>query len=128
MEELPTEQCGSDDMGPLVLNAFDLIILSQGLNLSALFDRRKMRVEGLSANRTSHFSVIVEIFQVAPTFIMVDIQKAAGDAEEYLKFYNNFCNNLDDIIWKPPDEMPNHGSPRPRVERDDYTGSCFCTI
>ncbi|KAL0368872.1 UNVERIFIED_CONTAM: CBL-interacting serine/threonine-protein kinase [Sesamum calycinum] len=144
-EELATEQCGSDDMGPLVLNAFDLIILSQGLNLSALFDRRKdslnhqtrfvsqrpakvvlssmevvaqsmgfkthirnykMRVEGLSANRTSHFSVIVEIFQVAPTFIMVDIQKAAGDAEEYLKFYNNFCNNLDDIIWKPPDEMP----------------------
>ncbi|KAL0366341.1 UNVERIFIED_CONTAM: CBL-interacting serine/threonine-protein kinase [Sesamum radiatum] len=144
-EELPTEQCGSDDMGPLVLNAFDLIILSQGLNLSALFDRRKdslkhqtrfvsqrpakvvlssmevvaqsmgfkthirnykMRVEGLSANRTSHFSVIVEIFQVAPTFIMVDIQKAAGDAEEFLKFYNNFCNNLDDIIWKPPDEMP----------------------
>ncbi|KAL0432640.1 UNVERIFIED_CONTAM: CBL-interacting serine/threonine-protein kinase [Sesamum latifolium] len=145
LEELPTEQCGSDDMGPLVLNAFDLIILSQGLNLSALFDRRKdslkhqtrfvsqrpakvvlssmevvaqsmgfkthirnykMRVEGLSANRTSHFSVIVEIFQVAPTFIMVDIQKAAGDAEEFLKFYNNFCNNLDDIIWKPPDEMP----------------------
>lgn len=27
-------------MGPLVLNAFDLIILSQGLNLASLFDRR----------------------------------------------------------------------------------------
>ncbi|KAK6130543.1 hypothetical protein DH2020_035724 [Rehmannia glutinosa] len=142
-EELPIEQCGNDDMGPLVLNAFDLIILSQGLNLSSLFDRRqdspkhqtrfvsqkpakvvlstmevvaqsmgfkthirnyKMRVEGLSANRTSHFSVIMEIFQVAPTFIMVDIQKAAGDADEYLKFYKNFCNKLDDIIWKHPDE------------------------
>lgn len=68
-----------------------------------------MRVEGLSANKASHFSVIMEvellpqflflmsflnpdnstlssqIFQVAPPFIMVDIQKAAGDAEEYLK-------------------------------------------
>ncbi|XP_042009795.1 CBL-interacting serine/threonine-protein kinase 8-like [Salvia splendens] len=64
----------------------------------------KMRVEGLSANKTLHFSVIMEIFQVAPPFIMVDIQKAAGDAEEYLKFYENFCNNLDDIIWRPPDE------------------------
>ncbi|KAL6511182.1 CBL-interacting serine/threonine-protein kinase 8 [Orobanche hederae] len=142
-DEIPNQQCGNDDMGPLILNAFDLIILSQGLNLSALFDRRKdslkhqtrfvsqrpakvvlssmevvaqsmgfkthirnykMRVEGLSADRTSHFSVIMEIFEVAPTFIMVDIQKAAGDAEEYLKFYNNFCNNLDDIIWKPSDD------------------------
>jgi hypothetical protein len=31
-----------DDEGPLTLNAFDLIILSQGLNLAALFDRRQV--------------------------------------------------------------------------------------
>ena len=30
-------------MGPLILNAFDLIILSQGLNLSALFERGEVR-------------------------------------------------------------------------------------
>ncbi|EEC70824.1 hypothetical protein OsI_02303 [Oryza sativa Indica Group] len=30
-----------DEAGPLTLNAFDLIILSQGLNLAALFDRRQ---------------------------------------------------------------------------------------
>ena len=29
-------------MGPLILNAFDLIILSQGLNLATLFDRGKV--------------------------------------------------------------------------------------
>ncbi|KAL2471461.1 CBL-interacting serine/threonine-protein kinase 8 [Abeliophyllum distichum] len=155
-EELPNEQCGNDDVGPLVLNAFDLIILSQGLNLSAIFDRRpdsvkhqtrfvsqkpakvvlstmevvaqsmgfkthirnyKMRVEGLSANRTSHFSVILEIFQVAPTFIMVDIQKAAGDADEYLKFYKNFYNNLDDIIWKPTDETSKPRITKPKSRR-----------
>ncbi|XP_075516802.1 CBL-interacting serine/threonine-protein kinase 8-like isoform X1 [Primulina tabacum] len=142
-EELPTEQQSHEDMGPLTLNAFDMIILSQGLNLASLFDRRKeslqhqtrfvsqkeakvvlssmevvaqsmgfkthirnykMRVEGLSANRTSHFSAIMEIFQIAPTFIMVDIQKAAGEADEYLKFYKKFCGNLDDIIWTLPDE------------------------
>ncbi|KAK2966623.1 hypothetical protein RJ640_029709, partial [Escallonia rubra] len=138
-EERADEQYRDEDAGPLVLNAFDLIILSQGLNLSAMFDRGqdsvkhqtrfvstkpakvvlssmevvaqsmgfkthirnyKMRIEGLSANKTSLFS----IFQVAPTFIMVDIQKAAGDAGEYLKFFKNFCNNLEDIIWRPPTE------------------------
>ncbi|OMP12193.1 hypothetical protein CCACVL1_00079 [Corchorus capsularis] len=142
-EEKGNEQPGNEDMGPLILNAFDLIILSQGLNLATLFDRGKdnmkyqtrfvsqkparvvlssmevvaqsmgykthirnykMRVEGLSANKTSHFSVILEVFEVAPTFLMVDIQKAAGDAADYLKFYKTFCSNLDDIIWKPPNE------------------------
>ncbi|KAK6940285.1 NAF domain [Dillenia turbinata] len=139
-EEQSTEQYGNEDTGPLLLNAFDLIILSQGLNLASLFDRGqdsvkhqtrfvsqkpakvvlssmevvaqsmgfkthirnyKMRVEGLSASKSAHFSVILEIFEVAPTFFMVDVQKAAGDSGEFLKFYKNFCSNLEEIIWKP---------------------------
>ncbi|CAN8230688.1 unnamed protein product [Cochlearia groenlandica] len=141
-EEHKDSHDGTGDTGPLTLNAFDLIILSQGLNLATLFDRGKdsmnhqtrfishkpanvvlssmevvsqsmgfkthirnykMRVEGLSANKTSHFSVILEVFKVAPTFLMVDIQNSAGDADEYLKFYKTFCGKLDDIIWKPAD-------------------------
>ncbi|KAG6786377.1 hypothetical protein POTOM_007977 [Populus tomentosa] len=137
------EQHGNEEMSPLILNAFDLIILSQGLNLAALFDRGqdslkhqtrfvskkpatvvlssmevvaqsmgfkthirnfKMRVEGLSADKAGHFSVILEVFEIAPTFLMVDIQRAAGDAAEFLKFYKNFCSNLEDIIWKPSTE------------------------
>ncbi|KAL4558969.1 hypothetical protein LXL04_031095 [Taraxacum kok-saghyz] len=140
-EEGGDEQQTDEDTGPLSLNAFDMIILSQGLNLSSMFDRGqdpvkhitrfvsqkpanivlssmevvaqsmgfkthirnyKMRVEGLSASKTCHFSVILEVFQVTSNFVMVDIQKAAGDGSEYLKFYKNFCNNLEDIIWKPP--------------------------
>ncbi|XP_077234058.1 CBL-interacting serine/threonine-protein kinase 8-like [Tasmannia lanceolata] len=140
-DQQPSEPSGNSDMGPLILNAFDLIILSQGLNLSALFDRGqenaehqtrfvsrkpakvvlssmevvaqsmgfkthirnyKMRVEGLSGNKNSHFSVMLEIYEVAPSFFMVDIQKASGDAVDYLKFYKNFCGKLEDIIWKPP--------------------------
>ncbi|XP_004490472.1 CBL-interacting serine/threonine-protein kinase 8 isoform X1 [Cicer arietinum] len=132
-----------EDTGPLILNAFDMIMLSQGLNLASIFDRGqdsmkyqtrfvtqkpakvvlssmevvaqsmgfkthirnyKMRIEGISANKKSHFSVILEVFEVAPTFFMVDIQKAAGDASEYLKFYKNFSSNLEDIIWKSPYE------------------------
>ncbi|TYI21373.1 hypothetical protein ES332_A06G034000v1 [Gossypium tomentosum] len=142
-EERGNEPSGNEDMGPLSLNAFDLIILSQGLNLATLFDRGKdnmkyqtrfvsqkparvvlssmevvaqsmgykthirnykMRVEGLSANKNSHLSVILEVFEVAPTFLMVDMQKAAGDAGEYLKFYQAFYSNLEEIIWKPPNE------------------------
>ncbi|KAK7385422.1 hypothetical protein VNO78_31140 [Psophocarpus tetragonolobus] len=135
------QQCEDSDMGPLTLNAFDMIILSQGLNLATLFDRGKdsmkyetrfisqkppkvvlssmevvaqsmgfkthirnykMRIEGISANKASYFSVILEVFEIAPTFFMVDIQKAAGDAGEYLKFYKSFSSNLEDIMWKPP--------------------------
>ncbi|GFS44106.1 CBL-interacting protein kinase 8 [Actinidia rufa] len=33
------EKCRNEQLGPLTLNAFDLIILSEGLNLSSLFDR-----------------------------------------------------------------------------------------
>ncbi|KAA0065073.1 CBL-interacting serine/threonine-protein kinase 8 [Cucumis melo var. makuwa] len=134
------EQSGNENMSPLALNAFDLIILSQGLNLGTMFDRGqdsmkyptrfvcqkpakvllstmevvaqsmgfkthirnyKMRVEGPSASKTSYFSVIMEIFEVAPTFYMVDIQKAAGETSEYLKFYKSFYSNLEDIVWKP---------------------------
>ncbi|PIA51902.1 hypothetical protein AQUCO_01000043v1 [Aquilegia coerulea] len=142
-DQQPNEQSRNEDMGPLILDAFDLIILSQGLNLSAMFDRGqdtvkhqtrfvsqkppkvvmstmevvaqsmgfkthirnyKMRMEGLSANKTAHFSIILEIFEVAPSFFMVDVQKVSGDAVEYHKFYKNFCNKLEDIIWKPPSE------------------------
>ncbi|KAL0924233.1 hypothetical protein M5K25_005049 [Dendrobium thyrsiflorum] len=183
-EQQACESFGNDEAAPLVLNAFDLFSLSQGLNLSALFERRQdnvkhqtrflsrkpakvllssieviaqsmglkthirnykvidatidvefngaitgiieivpwilyfpaaylcaksiylilkeitfflpmkyevgfrhvqMRVEGLSADRTSHFSVMLEIFEVAPSIFMVDIQRAAGDTEEYFK-------------------------------------------
>ncbi|KAF4367319.1 hypothetical protein F8388_025737 [Cannabis sativa] len=38
-EERETEPRRNEEMGPLILNAFDLIILSQGLNLATLFDR-----------------------------------------------------------------------------------------
>ncbi|KAB2023634.1 hypothetical protein ES319_D06G032500v1 [Gossypium barbadense] len=142
-EERGNEPSRNEDMGPLSLNAFDLIILSQGLNLATLFDRGKdnmkyqtrfvsqkparvvlssmevvaqsmgykthirnykMRVEGPSANKNSHLSVILEVFEVAPTFLMVDMEKAAGDAGEYLKFYQAFYSNLEEIIWKPPNE------------------------
>ncbi|KAF0916675.1 hypothetical protein E2562_010524 [Oryza meyeriana var. granulata] len=141
--EEDTEHTYDDEAGPLTLNAFDLIILSQGLNLAALFDRRqdydklqnrflsckpakvimssmevvaqsmgfkthirnyKMRVEGLNVNKTSHLTIMIEIFEVAPSIFMVELQRAAGDTSEYNKFINTYYNKLDDIIWNIPIE------------------------
>ncbi|KAB2076309.1 hypothetical protein ES319_A06G032900v1 [Gossypium barbadense] len=123
-EERGNEPSGNEDMGPLSLNAFDLIILSQGLNLATLFDRGKdnmkyqtrfvsqkparvvlssMEVVAQSMGYKTHIRNY-KVFEVAPTFLMVDMQKAAGDAGEYLKFYQAFYSNLEEIIWKPPNE------------------------
>lgn len=44
----------------------------------------------------------MQIFEVAPTFVMVDIQKAAGDTAEYLKVSRStFASILSRIeyIW-----------------------------
>ncbi|XP_021888095.1 CBL-interacting serine/threonine-protein kinase 8, partial [Carica papaya] len=38
-EQKSDEHCRNEGAGPLILNAFDLITLSQGLNLATLFDR-----------------------------------------------------------------------------------------
>lgn len=145
-ENYVSEQSGNNDTGPLIMNAFEMITLSQGLNLSALFDRRqdyvkrqtrfvsrepakviistieavaesmnlkvhtrhyKTRLEGISANKTAQFAVVLEVFEVAPSLFMVDVRKAAGDTLEYHKFYKNFCAKLEHIIWKPKEAMTN---------------------
>ncbi|XP_061951623.1 CBL-interacting serine/threonine-protein kinase 24-like [Populus nigra] len=40
-DQYVAEQLENNEGGPLVMNAFEMITLSQGLNLSALFDRRQ---------------------------------------------------------------------------------------
>ncbi|XP_058081478.1 CBL-interacting serine/threonine-protein kinase 8-like isoform X2 [Magnolia sinica] len=96
----------------VVLSSMEVVAQSMGYKTH--IRNYKMRVEGLSASKTAHFSVILEIFEVAPSFFMVDIQKAAGDADEFLKFYKNFCSNLDDIIWNPPVETSKPRNSRTR--------------
>ncbi|XP_021663000.1 CBL-interacting serine/threonine-protein kinase 24 isoform X2 [Hevea brasiliensis] len=40
-DQYVAEQSENSESGPLIMNAFEMITLSQGLNLSALFDRRQ---------------------------------------------------------------------------------------
>ena len=41
-DQYVAERSEIKDGGPLLMNAFEMITLSQGLNLSALFDRRQV--------------------------------------------------------------------------------------
>ena len=55
-EQFVKEQKDSHEEGPSLMNAFELISLSQGLNLSALFDRRQvcpLFIIGINAHPTS---------------------------------------------------------------------------
>lgn len=41
-DQFVTEQTANNDSGPLIMNAFEMISLSQGLDLSVLFDRQQV--------------------------------------------------------------------------------------
>ncbi|XP_078176965.1 CBL-interacting protein kinase 24-like isoform X2 [Carex rostrata] len=44
-DQFVTEQTANNDSGPLIMNAFEMITLSQGLDLSVLFDRQQEYVK-----------------------------------------------------------------------------------
>ncbi|XP_047310069.1 CBL-interacting serine/threonine-protein kinase 23-like [Impatiens glandulifera] len=129
---------------PAVMNAFELISTSQGLNLSSLFEKQmglvkrqtrftsrcpandiitkieeaagpmgfdvkknnfKMKLQGEKTGRKGHLSVATEIFEVAPSFYMVDLRKSSGDTLEFHKFYKELSTGLKDVVWKSPDEL-----------------------
>jgi len=152
-DQYVSEQRETQEHGPSMMNAFELMTFSQGLNLSALFETRqdhvkcqtrfisrkpakviisrlesavesmgfksqlsnyKMRIEGLTLNKTGHISVALEVFEVAPSLYMVDVRKAAGDILEYHRFYKALCVQLEDIVWKPVNDsaigIPDHNA------------------
>ncbi|XP_076920001.1 CBL-interacting serine/threonine-protein kinase 20-like [Bidens hawaiensis] len=122
------------------MNAFDIISLSQGFNLSGLFEddgqSKKpearfttketasaivskleevasteqfqimqtpdgtVRMKGHKEGRKGQLAINAEIFEVTPSFHMVEMKKLAGDTIEY----ENFCDqelkpSLKDIVW-----------------------------
>ncbi|EMS54161.1 CBL-interacting protein kinase 24 [Triticum urartu] len=116
-----SEQVTRNDGGPLMMNAFEMITLSQGLNLSSLFDRQqeyvKRQTRFVSRKPAKTIAATIEvvadsmglkvhsqnykIFEVAPSLFMVDVRKVAGDSLEYHRFYKNLCSKLESIIWRP---------------------------
>lgn len=130
---------GEAELGkPALLNAFDIISLSAGFDLSGLFDdtgRKKehkftsnhssnaiiskleelakrlklketkkgggfLRFEKSKAGRKGALSIDAEIFEVAPSFHVVEMKKCSGDTLEYHRLMKRDIRpSLNDIIW-----------------------------
>nr|XP_043611610.1 CBL-interacting protein kinase 5-like [Erigeron canadensis] len=136
----PSSSSSKDTLKPTSMNAFDIISLSQGFNLSGLFEDSDtgqnrearfttkepasaivskleevavterfgvtktvdgtVRLQGSKEGRKGQLAIDAEIFEVAPSFHVVEMKKLSGDTLEY----NNFCNqglkpSLKDIVW-----------------------------
>ncbi|KAG8085178.1 hypothetical protein GUJ93_ZPchr0010g7425 [Zizania palustris] len=126
------------DAGKLTnLNAFDIISLSEGFDLSGLFetDKRKesrftssqsvsaiiskledvatcskltvkkkeggvLKMEGANEGRKGVLAIDAEIFEVTPSFHLVEIKKNNGDTLEYQNLWKQDMKPaLKDIVW-----------------------------
>lgn len=126
---------------PTSMNAFDIISLPQGFNLSGLFENNvpskkpearfstkksattivskleevasteqfqimqmpdgTVRMQGHKEGRKGQLAIDAEIFEVTPSFHMVEMKKLAGDTIEYEKFCDQGLKpSLKDIVWK----------------------------
>ncbi|XP_057969194.1 CBL-interacting protein kinase 2-like [Malania oleifera] len=123
---------------PSNLNAFDIISLSAGFDLSGLFednyrkrearftcrksasviiskleeiakrlrfkigkkDAGLMKLEGLKEGRKGKLSIDAEIFEITPSFHLVEMKKSSGDTLEYQKIIKEDIRPaLQDIVW-----------------------------
>ncbi|KAF2305485.1 hypothetical protein GH714_005666 [Hevea brasiliensis] len=111
-QNLVVESRGEAPIGPvapITMNAFELISTSQGLNLSSLFEKQMMKLQGEKTGRKGHLSIATEIFEVAPSLYMVELRKSGGDTLEFHKFYKNLSAGLKDIVWRTIDEEKEEG-------------------
>lgn len=128
----------SSSMKPTCMNAFDIISLSPGFDLSGLFERDNgpkpesrfttqksasaivskleeiaeterfkvkkedgmVKLQGSKEGRKGQLAIEAEIFEVTPSFYVVEVKKSAGDTLEYQKFCNQELKpSLKDIVW-----------------------------
>ncbi|XP_068664865.1 CBL-interacting protein kinase 5 [Aristolochia californica] len=128
----------SSSMKPTCMNAFDIISLSAGFNLSGLFESPKhhqaqarftsqkpastivskleeiaqmecfkvkkqdgmLKLQGSKQGRKGQLAIDAEIYEVTPSFYVVDVKKKAGDTLEYKKFCDQDLKpSLKDIVW-----------------------------
>ncbi|BAS70947.1 Os01g0206700, partial [Oryza sativa Japonica Group] len=135
----------ASSLKPVSLNAFDIISLSKGFDLSGLFENDKeqkadsrfmtqkpasaivskleqiaetesfkvkkqdglVKLQGSKEGRKGQLAIDAEIFEVTPSFFVVEVKKSAGDTLEYEKFCNKGLRpSLRDICWDGQSEHP----------------------
>ncbi|KAL6896606.1 hypothetical protein ACP4OV_007178 [Aristida adscensionis] len=134
-----------EERKPSNMNAFDIISLSAGLDLSGMFEESEkkreskftsnstastiiskiediakslrlkltkkdgglLKMEGSKLGRKGVMGIDAEIFEVTPTFHLVEIKKTNGDTLEYQKVVNQEMRPaLKDIVWAWQGEQP----------------------
>lgn len=140
-----TVEAKQEIVKPSNLNAFDIISLSAGFDLSGLFeekDRKRearftsakpattiiskleeigkrlrlrvkkkdggvLKMEGSKEGRKGVLAIDAEIFEVTPTFHLVEIKKTNGDTLEYQKMWKQEMRPaLKDIVWAWHGDQP----------------------
>ncbi|XP_050139505.1 CBL-interacting serine/threonine-protein kinase 10-like [Malus sylvestris] len=122
---------------PPNMNAFDIISLSAGFDLSGLFEKDPfhrvvrftsrqpatviiskleemakqlelkvkkkddglLKIDGLKEGRKGILSIDAEIFEITPTFHLVEVKKSSGDTLEFQKMLDDIRPALRDIVW-----------------------------
>ncbi|KZV44441.1 CBL-interacting serine/threonine-protein kinase 3 [Dorcoceras hygrometricum] len=69
----------------------------------------KMSLQNMKSGRKGNLNVATEVFQVAPSFHMVEVRKARGDTLEFHKFYKNLSTCLEDVVWKTDEDIQETG-------------------
>ncbi|XP_049384406.1 CBL-interacting protein kinase 5 [Solanum stenotomum] len=134
----PQKNQDSATMKPTCLNAFDIISLSPGFDLSGLFEKEKERrsearftvkkpasiivskleevasnesfnimkkdgtvtMQSIKEGRKGQLAIDAEIFEILPSFHVVEVRKKSGDTMEYKKFFDQgLKTSLKDIVW-----------------------------
>ena len=58
-----------------------------------------MKMDGLKEGRKGILSIDAEIFEITPTFHLVEVKKSNGDTLEYQKMLEDIRPALRDIVW-----------------------------
>ncbi|THU74137.1 hypothetical protein C4D60_Mb04t30170 [Musa balbisiana] len=60
----------------------------------------KLKLQGEKSGRKGHLAIATEVFEVTPSFHVVELRKSKGDTIEFHKFYKSISTGLKDIMWK----------------------------
>ncbi|MCO5611394.1 hypothetical protein L7F22_065647 [Adiantum nelumboides] len=74
--------------------------IAKPLGFNVEKDNYKMTLRGAKTGRKAYLFIATEVFAIAPSFFVVEVRKACGDAHEYHKFCQSFSQGLKDIVWQ----------------------------
>ncbi|XP_068667613.1 CBL-interacting protein kinase 18-like [Aristolochia californica] len=140
---------------PTYLNAFDIISLSEGFDLSGLFedtdhirearftsaqpastiiskledvarllklkvkkkDEGVLKLEGTKVGRKGVLAIDAEIFEITPTFHLIEVKKSSGDTLEYQNLLKQEIRPaLKDIVWAWQVDQQQQQPPQPQPQ------------